>query len=135
MEPMTDQGDIDEHVTVTGLIMSNQFSLKKGLELFGDKAEAATGKELQQIHDMDTYTSMHPNELSSKEKAKALRALFFLTEKHNGDIKGRNVADGSKQRIFEGYKKSDGTSPTVSTDGLLITDGIDAHEGNEKAIC
>ena len=27
MEPMTDQGDIDEHVT--GLIMSNQFSLKK----------------------------------------------------------------------------------------------------------
>ena len=42
MEPMTDQGDIDEHVT--GLIMSDQFSLKKGLELFGDKAEAAKGK-------------------------------------------------------------------------------------------
>ena len=70
MEPMTNQGDIAVHVT--GLIMSNQFSLKKGLELFGDKAEAATGNELQQIHDMDTYTPMHPNELSREEKTKAL---------------------------------------------------------------
>ena len=114
--------------------MSNQFSLKKGLELFGNKAEAATGKELQQIHNMDTYTPMHPNELSSEEKAKALRALFFLTEKRNGDIKGRKVADGRKQRTFKGYKKSDGTSPTVSTDGLLITDAIDVHEVKDVAI-
>ena len=70
MEPMPNQGDIDEHVT--GLIMSNQFNLKKGLELFGDKAEATAGKELQQIHNMDTYTPMHPNELSREEKTKAL---------------------------------------------------------------
>ena len=43
-------GDIDEYVT--GLIVSNQFSLKKGLKLFGDKVEAATGEELQQIIDI-----------------------------------------------------------------------------------
>ena len=57
-----------------------------------------------------------------------------MIEKRNGDIKGRTVADGSKQRTFEGYKKSDGTSPTVSTDGLLITAAVDAHEGKNVAI-
>ena len=60
--------------------------------------------------------------------------LFFLTEKRNGDIKGRKVADGSKQRVFEGYKKFDGTSPTVSIDGLLIIAVFDAHEGKVAAI-
>ncbi len=131
VEPMTHE-ETQEHIV--GLIMSNQYSLKKGLELFGEKAEAATEKELQQIHDMDTYTPMHPDELTKLEKTKALSALFFLTEKRNGEIKGRKVADGSKQRTFEGYKRSDGTSPTVSTDGLLITAAIDGYEGRDVAI-
>ena len=78
---------------------------------------------------MATYTSMHRGESSHEEKKKVSNALFFLTEKGNGDIKGRKVADGSKQRTFEGYNKADGTLPAVSTDGLLITCAIDAHEG------
>ena len=77
---------------------------------------------------------MHPDELTKLEKTKALSALFFLTEKRNGAIKGRKVADGSKQRTFDGYKRSDGTSPTVSTDGLLITAAIDGYEGRDVAI-
>ena len=122
------QEEIDVHVV--GLIMSNQYSLKKGYDLFGERVGAVTEKELQQIHDMATYTPiMHRGELSHDEKKKVSNALFFLTEKGNGDIKGRKVADGSKQRTFEGYNKADGTSPTVSTDGLLITCAIDAHEG------
>jgi len=126
--PMT-QGDIDEHIV--GLIMSHQYSLKKGFELFGEKAEDATMSELQQIHDMATYTPMHKDELSEEERKKALNALFFLTEKRDGRIKGRKVADGSKMRTFEGYNKADGTSPTVSTDGLLITAAIDGYEGRD----
>ena len=37
--------DRDEHIV--GLIMAHQYSLKKGLELFGKKAEDATLKELK----------------------------------------------------------------------------------------
>jgi len=77
---------------------------------------------------------MHPEKLTREEKSKALSALFFLTEKRNGNIKGRKVANGSKQRTFEGYRKADGTSPTVSTDGLLIATAIDGYEEHDVCI-
>jgi len=44
VEPMG-ECDRDEHIV--GLIMAHQYSLKKGLELFGKKAEDATLKELK----------------------------------------------------------------------------------------
>ena len=90
-------------------------------------------KELKQIHDMDTYTPIDHKTLSTEEKNKALLALFFLTEKRDGKIKGRKCAVGSKQRTYEGYNKADGASPTVSTDGLLITAAMEGHE--ERDVC
>ena len=104
------------------------------MELFGDRAGKATLKEMQQLHDMDTYTSLDPKMLSPEEKRKALSALFFITEKRDGSIKGRKCAVGSKQRTYEGYNKADGASPTVSTDGLIVTAAIDAHENRDVAI-
>ena len=62
--PEMDQGKINEHIL--GVIMIHQYNLKKGLELFGDKAELATVKELRQIHDMGTYVPMRPEELSQE---------------------------------------------------------------------
>ena len=41
---------------------------------------------------------------------------------------------GSKQWIFEGYDKANGTSPTVSTYGLLITCMIDGHKECDVAL-
>ena len=41
---------------ILGLIMAHQYIMKKGIELFGEKGEEDTLKELKQIHDMDTYT-------------------------------------------------------------------------------
>ena len=38
------------------------------------------------------------------------------------------VAIGSKQRSYEGYEKSDGSSPTVKTDSIFLTGVIDARE-------
>ena len=84
-----DEADIDEHIC--GLIMSHQYTLNKGLELFGEKAEEAAVKELKQIHDMDTYTPIDPKTLSTEEKNKALSALFFLTEKRHGKNQGEKV--------------------------------------------
>ena len=96
--------------------------------MFGDRAEAATTKELQQIHDFGTYVPQDAKELSRAERMKALLALMFIVEKRNGDIKARKCAVGSKQRIFSGYVKSEWASPTVSTDSVIITSAIEAHQ-------
>ncbi len=105
------QGDINKHIV--GLIMANQYSLKKGVELFGNPGEVAAIKELRQIHDMETYTPMDPKNLTCNQKNKALSVLFFLTEKHNGDIKARKVARGDNKRTFDGYIESNSSSPTT----------------------
>ena len=96
-----DDDSLTEHLL--GVILVQQYNLKKGLELFGDRAEAATTKELQQIHDFGTYVPQDAKELSKAERLKALLALMFIVEKRNGDIKARKCAVGSKQRTFPGY--------------------------------
>ena len=52
-EGWVDDDSLTEHLL--GVILVQQYNLKKGLELFGDRANAATTKELQQIHDFGTY--------------------------------------------------------------------------------
>ena len=74
-----DKADVDE--SICGLIMAHQYTLKKGVELFGEKTEEAAVKELKQIHGMITYRPIDPRILSMEEKNKTLSALFFLTEK------------------------------------------------------
>ena len=59
---------------------------------------------------------------------------MFITEKRNGDIKARKVADGSKQRTYYGYDKSDGSSPTVAKDSIFLTGVKDAKEQRAIAI-
>ena len=94
-----------------------------------------TVKELSQIHEMGTYVPLNAGELSPEQKAKALSSLMFIVEKRDGRVKARKCAVGSKQRTFEGYNKADWASPTVSTDGVLITSAIEAHEGRHVATC
>ena len=116
------------------MILVQQYNFKKGLELFGDRAEAATTKELQQIHDVGTYVPQDVKELIRAERLKALSALMFIVEKRNGDIKARKCAVGSNQRTFPGYVKSEWASPTVSTDGVIIISAIEAHQGRDIAV-
>ena len=52
---------------------------------------------------MDTYVPLHKSDLTFEDRKKALASLLFITEKRNGDIKARKVADGSKQRTYDGY--------------------------------
>ena len=111
--------DLDEQML--GIILVQQYNLKKGMELFGDRAKEATTNELQQIHDFGTYIPVMSKELTREEEIKALYALMFIVEKHDGRVKARRVAVGSKQRIFPGYVKSDWSTPTVTTDGVIIT--------------
>eukprot|EP00957_Ditylum_brightwellii_P099242 7559239-Ditylum_brightwellii.AAC.1 len=59
---------------------------------------------------------------------------MFIVEKRNGDIKARKCTVGSKQRTFLGYLKLEWASPTVPTDGVIITSTIEAHQGRDVAI-
>lgn len=49
-----------------------------------------------------------------------------------GQVKGRGCADGRPQRQWT--KKEDATSPTVSTESVMITSVIDAAEDREVAV-
>ena len=96
------EGEVEEHLLGVALA---QYSLKKRIELFGDEAEKAATKELQQIDDMDTYIPVDPRNLSAEDRRKALSALFFLTRKRDGRLKGRKCAIGSKQRTYDGVSE------------------------------
>ena len=114
--------------------MAEHYSMKKAKELFGDSADDAIMKELRQIHSFETYEPLKASDLTWEEKKEALNSLLFVTEKRNGDIKARNVADGSKQRTYEGYDKKDGASPTVLTESVFLIGVIDACERRAQAV-
>ena len=124
---------------VVGLVMACMYILKKGTELFGDKADEAVLKELTEVDDFETYKPVHKEDLSPEDCKNALESLMKITEKRedetgNRKINGRMVADGSKQRSYKGYEKSDGSLPTARTDSIITTGVIDAHEGQDVAV-
>ena len=49
---------------------------------------------------------------------------MLLNKKQHGKIKGRTVAGGNKQRTY--IPKEDASSPTVSTETVLLTSIVDA---------
>ena len=83
-EGCEDDDSLTEHLL--GMIVVQQYNLKKGLELFEDRAEAATTKELQQIHDFGTYVPQDAKELSRAERLKALLALMFIVLQYDVKI-------------------------------------------------
>ena len=62
----------------------------------------------------------------------ALNLLIIIREKRCGKIKGRVVADGSKQRST--VPREDATSPTIQLESLIMSLLIDAKEGRDVAI-
>ena len=63
-----------------------------------------------------------------------MESLLFITEKRKGDIKVRKVADGSKQRTYDGYDKADESYPTVTTKSSFFAGVVDAREDWEVAV-
>ena len=92
----------DEYIV--GVVFAQHFNLKKGIEFFGDAADVAVKKELIQIHELSTYEPLASSELTSLERKDALESLIIITEKRNGDIKERKVADDSKSVRMQGTR-------------------------------
>ena len=57
---------------------------------------------------------------------------MFLKENRGGLMNGRGVANGRKER--EIIKPKDATSPTVSTEAVMIMATIDALEGRDVVV-
>ena len=104
-----------------------QFSLNRGLKLFGEKAEKGVMKELRQFVEKDVLRPVSIDKLTPEKMKNALRLIMTVKEKRDGTYKGRGCADGSGQRGLISVLEA--MSPTVSSEGLNISCAIDASEG------
>ena len=57
---------------------------------------------------------------------------MLLTEKNNGDVKGRSVFNGKQSHVWT--TKEDICSPTVDNESIMITAEIDAKEGRDVMV-
>ena len=105
-----------------------QYSINQGLKVFEKKGEATVRKYLLQLHDCRVVEPKKPQDLSYEQRRRGLIYMMFLTLIiYEVKIKGRGCADGRKQRYW--LSKEDTSSPTVSTEGLMILCMIVAMEG------
>ena len=81
---------------------------------------------------MIAFTPLMVGGLSKKKRKMALNLLVIITEKRCRKIKGRVVADGSKQRST--VSREDAASPTIQLESLIMSLLIDAKEGRDEAI-
>jgi hypothetical protein len=117
---------------VVAAIMT-QLSLKAGLKNWGERGYKAAHAEMKQLHMRDTFKPLHWKDMTKAQRKSILESHLFLKEKRSGEIKGRTVAGGNKQqRDF--ISKEDASSPTVSTEAVLLTAVIAAEEGRDVAV-
>jgi hypothetical protein len=102
------------------------FSLKKGLQKFGQKGHDAASGEMMQLHDRQVFKPIDISTLTQQEKKRAMDSLIFLTEKRDGRVKAQTCANGSTQRIYT--NKEEAASPTAMTESILLTSTINAKE-------
>ena len=72
-----------------------QYFLKRGLKEFGNKAgKKASKAELLQMHQRVCFIPTLISELMPDEHRKAMLSLMILSQKKNGDVKGRLAYNG-----------------------------------------
>jgi hypothetical protein len=119
----------NDGISLAGFSMAiacTQMTAKEGLKRFGKDAEDALLVEWKQLDNLKVYSGVHWNDLTPEERSRALRLVQLLKLKRCGRLRGRTCADGRKQRKY--ILPEDATSPTVSTEALLMTCVIDARE-------
>ena len=109
-----------------------QMSTRKGIKMFGGKAPAALLKEYEQLEDLQVFELLEATDLTFDEKTNSLNAIDQIKQKRCSKLKGRTVADGSKQQ--NSFTKAEVSSPTLSLEGFLATLIIDAQENQHVAI-
>ena len=106
-------------------------SAKKGIDKKGNRSIQAVLSKFFQIDGKKVAKLLNPATLLLEEKNKVLREITLIKGKWCGKLKGRMCADGRKQHPY--ISKDIYTSPTVSTEVLVITLVIDAAEDKDVA--
>ena len=89
-------------------------------------------KEMQLMHDMNTFFPRDVTTLTREQRIRALSSLIFLKEKHTGKIKSRTCVNGAPQRAY--IPKEDTAAPTAATsDSVMIVGAVNAHERRDVA--
>jgi hypothetical protein len=109
-----------------------QMMAKAGIKIYGEEAVQTLMQELAQLEDLVVFLAKCANELTREQQGDALEAINLIKKKSDGHIKGRTVADGSIQKDL--YEKSHTASHAVSTDAILISLIVDAHEHRDVAV-
>ena len=121
-----------EYNQVVTYSFMQQLSVKAGLKEWGDDARAAGEKEISQLQWRKTFVAKQMSDLTTEQRGKILPSHMFVVKKRDGVTKARIVADGNQQRGH--VTKEESSSPTVSTESVLLTSNVDAHEGREVAV-
>ena len=108
-----------------------QMSAKAGIRRFGEAAKDAMRREFRQLDEKGVFEPIHASAITESVKKQALRCINVIKEKRCGKIKGRTCADGRPQRDL--YDKAETSSPTASSDAILLTLMIDAFERRDVA--
>ena len=103
-----------------------QLTLKAAIKMWGNEAKIAAEAEMKQLHWRNSFKPVRWNELSDKQKKTILESHIFMKQKRTGEIKGRTVAGGNKQRGY--IDKEESSSPTVATESVILTSVVDAKE-------
>jgi hypothetical protein len=105
-------------------------TMNKASKTYGDRAQVALDNE---VHNMETYKAFEPthyHSLTALQRKKLLRTSSFVKEKFlsTGEfdkLRARLVMGGHEQ---DRSLYPDTSSPTISTDALLMISCIAAHE-------
>ena len=95
-EAVTEHGlaFVQRHATEYTTQFAQQYIYKKGLKKSGERGKQGAIKEWDQLHRQKCFVPIDVSTLTKQEKEQAQQALVLLTEKRNGDIKGRAVYNG-----------------------------------------
>jgi hypothetical protein len=98
-----EQGQIHAQLEHTAF---TQYSVKKGLKVFGQAGVDAVVSEMRQLDERKVIEPKNAALLTRGEKRDSLQYLMFLKKKRCGRIKGRGCADGRKQRAWKTKEES-----------------------------
>ena len=90
--------DIQTRASAEEVSFAQQHLLHQGLKKFGKKGREASLKEVDQLHKRNCFTPIFIDELTPQERKKAVQALMFLSEKHDGTVKVRLVYNSANTR-------------------------------------
>ena len=57
------------------------YSLKAGINKFGEQPKASAHREMKQLHDRSCFRPVHQCSLNKSKRDRAMESLLFLTEK------------------------------------------------------